>query len=295
MAERVLAELVALVPGGVEEEHGRTYVEYAIYGEPGEVPALPTLEAAAGEGLVHIETTEVPDDWGDRWRDFHRPIEIDGRLVVRPSWSASRRGTSAGRRDDPERTPDREEGEVSALETDDVESQWPIEIVIDPGQAFGTGSHATTRMCLALLLRLADDGAAHGHLADLGTGSGVLAIAASKLGWGLVEGCDHEAAALEAASTNAGANGVHLRLRRINLRDDEPPVAPTLVANLTARLLRRVAAHLRSARTRPARVVCSGLLEPEADEVLAAFGHAGLQERDRMVEGEWVALLLEPT
>jgi ribosomal protein L11 methyltransferase len=263
MAEQVLAELVEIVPDGVEEDRGRTYVEYAIYGDPGEVPALPALEAAAGEGLVEIETTEIPDDWGDRWRDFHRPIEVDGRLVVMPSWSSS-----------------------------PAEDESKIEIVIDPGQAFGTGSHATTRMCLALLLQLADEGGATGHLADLGTGSGVLAIAATKLGWPSVEGCDHEAAAVGAARTNAVANDAEIRLRRINLWEDPPPDAQTIVANLTARLLTTVAAGLKVATRPPRRVVVSGLLETEAPDILRAFDEAGLVEHDRRVEGEWAALLL---
>ena len=86
-AELILAELVELVPGGVEEERGADYVEYAIYGPPGELPDLPDLRAAAGAGLVEIETTEIPDDWADRWRDFHEPVVVGGgRLVVRPSW-----------------------------------------------------------------------------------------------------------------------------------------------------------------------------------------------------------------
>ena len=88
-AEIVLAELVALVPGGVEEDRGPGFVEYAIYGPPGELPELPDLQAAAGDGLVEIETTEIPDDWADRWRDFHEPVVVgDGRIVVRPSWEA---------------------------------------------------------------------------------------------------------------------------------------------------------------------------------------------------------------
>jgi ribosomal protein L11 methyltransferase len=87
LAERVLADLLELAPGGVEEERGSDWVEYAIYGPPGEVPALPDLEVAAGDGLVEITTTEIPDDWADRWRDFHEPVAVGGgRIVVRPSW-----------------------------------------------------------------------------------------------------------------------------------------------------------------------------------------------------------------
>jgi len=268
MAERVLAELAVLVPGGVEEERGSTYVEYAIYGEPGEVPSLPALEAAAGEGLVEIETTEVPDDWGDRWRDFHKPVEVAGRLLVRPDWADVAAGA-------------------------DQDARERLEVVINPGQAFGTGSHATTRMCLELLVALADDGGAIGSLVDLGTGSGVLGIAAAKLGWEPVEGCDHEVAAIEAARENAAANGVRMSLRRINLREDDPPVAATVVANLTAGLLDRVAQRLEKRPAGvPERLICSGLLASELDSIADAFEAAGLGERRRLSVGEWAALLL---
>ena len=119
-----------------------------------------------------------------------------------------------------------------------------MDVVIDPGQAFGTGAHATTALCLELLLELADAGEARGPLADLGTGSGVLAIAAAKLGWAPVLGCDSEAAAIEAAAANARANAVEVELERVNLREQAPPTAPTMAANLTAPLLRDVAGRL---------------------------------------------------
>jgi ribosomal protein L11 methyltransferase len=258
LAERVLAELLELAPGGVEEDHGDGWVEYAIYGPPGEVPELPDLEAAAGEGLVEISSTEIPDDWADRWRDFHRPVVIGERLVVRPSWE------------------------------DEVEVDAAVDIVIDPAQAFGTGAHATTALCLELLLELAERGEAGGPLADLGTGSGVLAIAAAKLGWVPVTGCDSEAPAIEAASENAGANGVELELVRLNLREQPPPPAPTVSANLTAPLLRCVAGRFERV---PRTLICSGLLAGEEAEVRAAFAARGLEAAERRQRGEWVALL----
>jgi ribosomal protein L11 methyltransferase len=165
-----------------------------------------------------------------------------------------------------------------------------VDIVIDPGQAFGTGAHATTRMCLELLLELADESKTRGPLIDLGTGSGVLAIAAAKLGWGPVIGVDHERAALEATAANAEANGVELDLRRVNLRGQPPPVAPTMVANLTGPLLRDVAERLDEAR--PNDLLCSGALASEAEAVVGSFAGAGLHERNRRTDGDWVALAL---
>ena len=264
LADRVLAELVELVPGGVEEDRGESYVEYAIYGPPGELPALPDLEVAAGDGLVEIETTEIPDDWADRWRDFHEPIVVGGgRLVVRPSWEAGSGG----------------EGEV--------------DIVVDPGRAFGTGAHATTRGCLELLLELADGGEAGGALADWGTGSAVLAIAAAKLGWDPVAGCDHETAAIEAARANAAANDVSVELSRVNLREEQPPVAPTVVANLMAPLLLRLARVLATGEAAaPRTIVISGLLRSAAGEVGSEWGEAGFEVSSTREIGDWVALLL---
>jgi ribosomal protein L11 methyltransferase len=170
----------------------------------------------------------------------------------------------------------------------DVQEVPGIDVVIDPGQAFGTGAHATTKLCLEFLLELADAGEAGGPLADLGTGSGVLAIAAAKLGWDPVTGVDSEAAAVEAAAENAAANGVTLHLERRNLREQEPPEAPALVANLTAPLLQAVAERLRQP---PRLLVCSGLLADEIERVSAALSAAGLTPVEQRVEGDWAALL----
>ena len=259
-AEHVLANLLELAPNGVEEERGPGWIEFAIYGPPGEVPELGELQAAAGGSLVDVTTTSVPDDWADRWTDFHRPIEVGGRIGVRPSWWDAKDGL--------------------------------LDIVVDPGRAFGTGGHPTTRLSLALLMSLEESGKGSGPLADWGTGSGVLAIAAAKLGWGPVTACDREPAALEAAAANAAANGIELALERVDVREAAPPVAATVTANLTAGLLRDCARHLAVGSEWPRTLVCSGMLGTEAGEVAAAFEAAGLSVADRRAEGDWAALLL---
>jgi ribosomal protein L11 methyltransferase len=279
-AEVVLAELTVLAPNGVEEERGSGYVEYAIYGAEGELPELGELEAAAGSGLVEVVSTRVPDDWADRWRDFHRPITVGDRLCVRPSW-------------------------VTGKARSDV-----LDVVVDPGRAFGTGAHPTTRLCLELLLELAAADEAGGPLTDLGTGSGVLAIAAAKLGWDPVTGYDHEPAALVAAEANAAANEVEIAFEQLNLRERLPSLAPTTVANLTAPVLSAIAAKLgapgdqgdaprsvpavalRSSSSIPETLICSGLLTNELDEVIEVFEPAELVEADRRLDGDWAALLL---
>jgi len=259
-AENVLANLLELAPNGVEEERGPGFVEFAIYGPPGEVPDLGELQAAAGGGLVDVTTTSVPDDWADRWADFHKPIEVAGRVGVRPSWWDATEGL--------------------------------IDVVVDPGRAFGTGGHPTTRLSLGLLVELEEAGEASGPLADWGTGSGVLAIAAAKLGWGPVTAADREPASLEAARANAGANGVDLEIKRVDVREGAPPIEPTVVANLTANLLEDCAGHLGTDGENPRTLVCSGMLETEVDRVADAFAAIGLRESKRLTEGDWAALLL---
>jgi ribosomal protein L11 methyltransferase len=258
-AERVLAELLELVPGGLEErESGPDAVEYVIYGAPGEVPALPALRAAVGGALVDVSTSEVPDDWAERWRDWHQPVDVaaGGRAVrVRPPWEAA--------------APD------------------ALDVVIDPGQAFGTGLHPTTRLCLELLVGLEPGGA----LADWGAGSGVLAIAAARLGFAPIAACDVEPASLAAIAANAAANGVEgIAVSRVDLRREPGPWAPTVCANLVHGLLLEVAARM--ARP-PRRLIASGLLHAEAADIVRAFAPHGLREARRADAGEWTALLLE--
>src|SRR3954469_24785762 len=250
-AEVALAELLALAPSGVEEvDVPGDVVEYAVYGAPGELPELPDLRAAAGEALVEVRTSEVGDDWAERWRAFHQPVLVDHRLLVRAPWH------------------------------EDAGGALP-EVVIDPGQAFGTGGHATTRLCLELLLTLPPGG----PLLDLGCGSGVLAIAAAGLGWGPVTGLDHERASVQATRENADVNGVGVGARRWDLRVDDIPAAPVVLANLVRPLLLVLADRLSAA---PPTLVASGLLVEEADEVARAFAvRHGLRERDRREAEGW--------
>ncbi len=276
----MLAELTVLAPNGVEEERGEGYVEYAIYGGEGELPELGEVEAAAGDGLVEVVATEVPDDWADRWQDFHKPLLVGDRLWLRPSWEP----------------PHPQPGIV--------------DLVVDPGRAFGTGAHPTTRLCLELLLELEAAGEASGELVDLGTGSGVLAIAAAKLGWDPIRGYDHEDPAIEAATANARANDAAIAFERRNLRESLPDLAPTVVANMTAPILREIARQLdddgQRGRARrslhavapasppplPSTMVLSGLLPTELDDVVSAFEPSGLVESERRRDGDWAALLL---
>jgi ribosomal protein L11 methyltransferase len=256
-ADRVLAELLELAPGGVEEaDVDDDVIEYAVYGAPGELPELPDLQAAAGGALVEVLTSEVADDWADRWRRFHRPIAIGDRLYVRPPWEPAH--------------------------------DTLLDLVIDPGQAFGTGAHHTTRLCLELLTEQEPGGA----VMDLGCGSGVLAIAAAKLGWGPVAGVDHEVESVRATGENARANGVEVAASRFDLiRGGPAPTAPLMLANLLRPLLLCVARAGFDGEA-PRTLIASGLLRTEADEIAAAFARHGLVEAGRRESAEWAALLL---
>ena len=258
----VLAELLELSPAGVEEralENGG--IEYVIYGAAGELPSLPEVETAVGGVPVSVSSSEIPDDWSERWKAWHRPVDVAWRfrrLRVRPPWEA-------------------------ALDDPDV-----IELVVDPAQAFGTGAHATTRLCLELLLSLEPEGS----FADWGTGTGVLALAALSLGYAPVVGVDSDPASLEAARENAALNGMEFAVSQVNLRAVPGPVARTVCANLVRPLLLDVARLMEEV---PERLIVSGLLREEADEVAAAFAAHGLAERERRSVAEWSALLLTVT
>jgi ribosomal protein L11 methyltransferase len=252
-AELVLAELLELAPSGVEEVALGEQIEYAVYGAPGELPALPDLRAAAGAALVEVRTTEVADGWAERWREFHRPLVLGERLTVRPPWEPPQ-GTE-------------------------------LELVIDPGQAFGTGSHATTRLCLELMLELDPVGS----FLDLGCGSGVLAIAAAELGFEPVTALDYDAASIAATQANAAVNAVCIEARLHDLRTTPTPAADTVAANLLAPLLHDWAGLMRE---RPRQLIASGILQREADGIAQAFAAHGLAEARRVSGGEWTALLL---
>jgi ribosomal protein L11 methyltransferase len=271
-AEAALAELLALAPNGIEEVRApggdEGLVEYAIYGAEGELPELGVLRAAAGAALVDVHAEPVADDWEERWKRFYHPRLLGGRLYVRPPW---------------ERPAER--GGVT-------------EVVIDPGPAFGTGTHPTTAMCLTLLLEEAPSPRGllsrrpAPSLCDLGCGSGVLAIAGAKLGFAPVFGVDADRAALRESERNARLNGVRLELAHLDLRSREAPEADLVTANLTRALLEALARRWQDSKRAPPRVIASGFLATEADRVAHALARAGLRERRRVDEAEWSALLL---
>jgi ribosomal protein L11 methyltransferase len=200
---------------------------------------------AAGEERIWqafggAAATDVEEDWQDRWRQFHKPVRVGG-LWIGPPW-----------------------------EEPDGDS---IPVVIDPGRAFGTGGHPTTQLCLALL-----EDEERGSVLDVGCGSGVLSIAAAKLGFAPVLAFDFDPQAVEATERNAADNGVEIDVRCADLCEDELPETALALANIAADAVLSLSTRLRSGR-----VITSGYLvsdDPQLD---------GYRIERRVQDGGWAA------
>jgi ribosomal protein L11 methyltransferase len=224
-AEEARAQMLELFPQGFEEIDGNGGVELVAYTDAGGEERLWQLFGGA-------RGDDVEEGWEDRWRSFHKPVRV-GELWVGPPW---------------------EEPDAGALA-----------VVIDPGRAFGTGSHPTTRLCLELMAELS-----RGSLLDVGCGSGVLSIAAAKLGFGPVVGIDVEAAAVEATRANAEANGVEVEARLADGAAEPLPRADVAVANISLADVERL-------QPDSERVVTSGYLASETAELA---GYRRIARRD---------------
>lgn len=283
-AEVALARLTEVAPLGVEEGDADGLVEFALYGDADALPSEAALRELLGDAAVAIVDAAVADDWDVRWMTFHEPVLVADRIWVRPPWADRYAGDRPDVRD----------------------------LVIDPAQAFGTGGHATTRLCLELLVALAeqDDAAGadphgtRGPVLDLGCGSGVLAVAAAQLGWGPVHGVDNEPPSVEATVENARVNGVAVTAAEYDLLRDGPAGMPAeatadgrpplVLANLLRPLLLRVASD-GFADPQPHAVIASGLLTHEVDGIVRAFAGLGFAEAERRESGDWAAVLLRRT
>jgi len=206
-----------------------------------------------------VETAEVPDeDWKLSYRKHFKTERIGKRLVVRPKWE-----------------PMPEAG---------------IVLTLDPGLAFGTGRHETTRACLEYIDELSGEG---GSFLDMGCGSGILSIAASLLGYSPIAGFDVDPEAVEASERNAMENGVKPEFFRYALggKAKSPlPKSDLVVANILGPLLVRFAGEIAPAVGK--RLVISGILSTIYDEVLAAYRELGFAEAGRKTFGEWTTGLL---
>jgi ribosomal protein L11 methyltransferase len=194
--------MLDLFPEGFEEIDHPDSVELVAYTDPSGEEML--WHAFSGAATGNAE--DVAEDWEDRWRDFHRPVRVGSVWIGQP-W---------------------QEPPADALA-----------VVIDPGRAFGTGAHATTRLCVELLSRID-----RGSLLDVGCGSGVLAIAAAKLGFAPIVAVDEDEQAVAATRANVEANGVEIEVRRADGLADDLPQAEVAVANVTRAVVEAVGARV---------------------------------------------------
>ena len=226
--------------------------------------ALGHLQAFDLRTIGELQTRVVHEsDWANAWKRHFPVLRVGRRIVIRPTWRRHRRAP------------------------DDVV------LALDPGMAFGTGLHPTTRLCLAGVERLADEGrfTRATRVLDVGCGSGILSIAAAKLGAGDVLGVDVDPIAVEATVDNARRNALarRIRVRRGSVPTGEPPF-DVLLANLIASLLVRLAPDLASELRPGGRLVASGIFVDREAEVRRAFDDVGLAVTVADREGEWVAL-----
>ncbi|MBI3746436.1 MAG: 50S ribosomal protein L11 methyltransferase [Chloroflexi bacterium] len=228
--------------------------------------ALGHLQAFGLRDIGELRTRLVVEaDWAEAWKAYFPVMRIGRRLVIRPTWRRHR-----ARPDD-------------------------VVLALDPGMAFGTGLHPTTRLCLAALEAVADDGIlAEARVLDVGCGSGILAIAAARLGAASVLGVDIDPIAVQASGANARRNrlGRVIRARAGSLPSLEPTF-DVVLANLIASVLITLAGALHDELRPGGLLLASGIFADREAEVAAAFASVGLVAADRRAEGDWVALTLQ--
>jgi ribosomal protein L11 methyltransferase len=236
-AESARAVFVDLFPGGFEECEVDGGLELAAYTDAAGAAEVRAVFGAAVE-------SEVAPGWEERWRDFHRPVRV-GPMWIGPAWEPPLEDATA--------------------------------VVVEPAQAFGTGGHPTTRLCLELLVELRSElGTA--SVLDVGSGSGVLAIAAALLGYEPVLALDVDAAAVEETRRNAGVNGASVDVFLADALTAELPAADVVVANIARATIEALAARVRCRM-----LVASGYLDAEPTS-LTGFCHL----RRRVTDG-WAA------
>ena len=214
-------------------------------------------------GSLALEMQSVADeDWSENWKKYYKPFRIGTHLVVKPTW------------------------EPYAPEPDD------LIIELDPGMAFGTGTHETTNMCMQLLEKHLSDGM---RVMDVGTGSGILAIAAAKLGAKDVLAIDIDPDSVKVARENVVLNKADGRVRVVkgDLVKGEAMPCELAVANIVADAICMLAGPLTRHLVRGGLLICSGIIREREQDVLAAAKAAGYQVADWLEKGEWVALCLK--
>ena len=213
-------------------------------------------------GTLELEMKNVADeDWAENWKKYYKPFRIGSHLVVKPTW------------------------EEYTAQPDD------LIIELDPGMAFGTGTHETTNMCMQLLEKHLEDGM---RVMDVGTGSGILAIAAARLGAKDILAIDIDPDAVKVAVENVELNGVQEQVRVVvgDLCKSEAMPCDLAVANIVADAICMLAGPLTRHLEKGRLLICSGIIREREQDVMNAAQEAGYVLFDRIEKGEWVALAL---
>lgn len=234
-----------------------------IYISPEENPAeaisyLKGQLPAAGIAF-ELETGSIKEeDWANEWKKFYHPMRVGKRILICPSW------------------------EECPVDGDTVR------VTLDPGMAFGTGTHETTRLCMAMLEECVTDSS---RVLDVGCGSGILAVTALLLGAKEAVGVDIDELAVKVAEENAVRNGVSDRLKLIcgDLTDKVDGVYDVICANIVANVIIRLSKDIRTFMKKGTMLLCSGIIEPREQEVLQALSDCGLTHVKTLREKGWVA------
>lgn len=220
-------------------------------------------EACVDMGTLVLELQNVADeDWSENWKKYYKPFRIGSHLVVKPTWEP-------------------------------YEAQPGDQLIeLDPGMAFGTGTHETTHMCMQLLEKHLQPGM---RVMDVGTGSGILAIAAARLGAKDVLAIDIDPNAVKVARENVALNGVESRVRVVegDLCKSEAIPCDLAVANIVADAICMLAGPLTRHLQKGRLLICSGIIREREQDVRDAAAQAGYTLFDRVEMGEWVALALK--
>lgn len=203
------------------------------------------------------------EDWADKWKAYFKPTPIGERLFIRPTW------------------------------IDDYDSGDRAVLNIEPGAAFGTGTHDTTRLCLEVLDETVTD---KDTVLDIGCGSGILAIAAMLLGAGKGFGVDIDEVAVKTAKENAKMNSINesdLQFVCGDLADKVTEKYSIVVANIVADIIKLFSTQVRDFMLPGAKFIASGIIDTRADEVCASLEAAGLKIVRRIEQGGWVCLVCE--
>jgi ribosomal protein L11 methyltransferase len=247
----VLDRVLPIVPDGVREAPApRGQVELRMAGP--HLPSLRDIARAVRPASFQISERAVPDDWRERRLADYRANPIGRRIVVRPPWAPS-------------------------------PPEGMIDIVLEEGGAFGAGTHPTTRKCLELMLALPPAGS----FADLGCGSGVLAILAGLLGFSPLIAFDVQPGSVEATRVNAARAGLEIEAAVADLSVEPAPPAVSFVANVPPAVHAGIAASWR-AEAEPRVGLVSGFGPAHADAVAEAYAECGFAECERHVQQGWV-------